>query len=297
MTWAILVVVLLVIIIAYVIYLTRLLRHQSRPLNINDHVGIANLIIGSVINITVLVVAIFSLMIAIKSYDSANKSGDEQLKALDAARRAIITSGTEQKESLDKSHNALDLVVKTVRTQQQILNKNLGAANAQLTIIQEQRQRELARPNIHARLVNPAHLSMSVTNISKNKVAREVNYELIVINLDRKEPNGYFAVHSTRTETMSSIAPGSGFLPTSLEFVGAVPNKGDRLFGYLSAGCPECEAQRLYWLYCKYGESGWYHEGTIGDYPYPIFRYTSNTANDILGKFHKHTKNAILDAY
>lgn len=296
MSWAKIGMLLLLVFVAYSIYLFRLIRHQNRPLNLSDHLGIANLIIGSLINAIVLIVAIASLKIAFDSFYSAKQSGDEQLKALEAARKAIITTGTEQKISLDQSHNALDSVVKIAAAQQKLLSKSLMTSKTQLTIIQKQRQRELERPNIYAELVNTSSLekygytdnllAIKVYNRS-HKVARDVIYRFIMIDLERPNGTGHFETCYINSDTLTPIAPGPPFLTRSLQLNGPVPNKSDRLFGYLYVECPECETQRVYWLYYKYDEAGWYHEGASSDYP-DLFKITSNNVNEVLKSFQKH---------
>jgi len=292
MSWAILLGLLVIAIFAgYAVYLFKFIKHQPNPLNLSDHVGISGVFANGII----LVVAIASLIIAYYSYESAKQGGDEQLKALESARKAIITTGTEQKKTLDQSHEALNSVVSSAKVQQQLLTKSLQASQTQLTIIQEQRKRELDRPNIYAKFINPLSLEVSIINISKNKVASDVHYELILVNLDRlNNESGYFELYSKR-RNISPIAPGTEFLPESLECSGPVPNKGDRLFGYLTLGCRECETQRFYWLFYKYGETGWYHEGTVSDYPYPIFQYkVSSNMTDILKTFKSHSNLHVI---
>ena len=63
-------------------------------------------------NLVVLVVALVSLLYAIASYDSADQSATAQLKALEAARVAIVNVGERQQKTLDDSRDALADVVK-----------------------------------------------------------------------------------------------------------------------------------------------------------------------------------------
>jgi hypothetical protein len=34
----------------------------------------------------------------------------------------------------------------------------------------------------------------------------------------------------------------------------------DEVFGYMSVSCPECERERVYWVYVKWPKGGWYSE-------------------------------------
>ena len=79
------------------------------------------------LEVLVAIIALVSLQIAVASYEDAQKSGTEQLKALESARKALeVATGIAGK-------------------QQTLLEKNLNTAEAHLALVQKQREEEMKR--------------------------------------------------------------------------------------------------------------------------------------------------------
>lgn len=90
--------------------------------------------LGDLTNMATLVIAIFSLYVAVAAYQKSVKDSEEQQK------------------SLDDSRKQLQAVVDAASKQQEILTKNLETSKAQLNLLEEQWKRELERqgrkPNV-----------------------------------------------------------------------------------------------------------------------------------------------------
>jgi len=81
--------------------------------------------LSDILNFVALLVALFSLYIAMRSYDDATKSGEQQQKVLESSRQA------------------LEKVVGTAQKQQNLLEQNLEASRTQLAVVKEQWQTQL----------------------------------------------------------------------------------------------------------------------------------------------------------
>lgn len=125
-------------------------------------------------NIATLVIAIFSLYVAVAAYQQSVKDGKEQQENIDASRRqlqAVVDAATKQQELLKQN-------LETSKSQQQILTTNLETSKAQLGLLQEQWRREqehLARKPI-------AEVTMWVggkeTSIEEIRKLTEVEFRL-----------------------------------------------------------------------------------------------------------------------
>ena len=94
----------------------------------------------TVINVVLLVVAVVSLWIAIAAYKDAHASGEDQLKALGAARQAIVDTGSQQQKTLEGSRQALEGVLNTVQQQEAVTREALRTAHQQQTVLSQQLQ-------------------------------------------------------------------------------------------------------------------------------------------------------------
>src|SRR5712691_1740059 len=94
---------------------------------LKDRVQLGKLALGDIVNIAAVLMAAFSLFVAIAAYRDATRSGAEQQRTLDASR------------------SALEVVVETATKQQQLLERAAGTLDTQLSLLQEQARRELER--------------------------------------------------------------------------------------------------------------------------------------------------------
>lgn len=277
----------ILVICAEIVFVVRQVRNKRMKnlsdMGISDHVAL-------LVNLILLGTAVIALQISLSAYNDAHKSGDEQLRALAAARQAIVETGGQQVAELNSARAALNSVVDIAGKQRTLLEGNLKTSAAQLSIIRQQQARELAQPDVDATIVNPTGLGVIVHNTSKIKVARDVKYQVILKNLDHPYLTTFQIVSGTLQE-VDYIRPDGNYLPTTLQFISspaspAVEN-GNRLFGYLTVQCPDCKRMRVYWILWRYGVDGWYHEGTPTEYPM-LYGLDQQTAAVVVQIFMKH---------
>jgi len=97
--------------------------------------------IGDLTNIATLVVALFSLYVAVAAYQKSVKDSEEQQKSLDASReqlQAVVDAATKQQEILSRN-------LETSKAQQELLSKSLEISKSQLGLVKEQRKEEQER--------------------------------------------------------------------------------------------------------------------------------------------------------
>lgn len=256
-----------------VVFLCLHVRRQNRPgkLSLSDKTNI----VATVVNIVLLVLAVVSIHIALKSYQTAQKSGAQQQGTLDASKDAlssVVGALKEQQGTLNDSRLALKQSVDIITEQKKLLQQSVQTSRNQLAVLDAQWKRQLEQPDIHAVPVYPAKPAIIVMNKSKIKPVRDGLYQLIAVNIDRWLGDRYQSV-SNRATKVDSIRPDGSYLPSTLELI-PDPNqpleKGNRLYGYLSVSCPDCIAHRLYWVLIKYGEEGWYAELSKTDQEYSL---------------------------
>jgi hypothetical protein len=115
------------------------------------------------------------------------------------------------------------------------------------------------KPDAAILVSNLRDISITVQNTSK-VVLREPRYSVGIFDLDAGPPG------SDRTSLSVSIPSfkdqwlraGDGFGPYPL--FRSPPPAGHQLFGFIRATCPDCIAERQYWLSIVSGKSGWYGE-------------------------------------
>lgn len=280
MGWIIIGIVLLLCICGYVIYLIRLIRRQSSPLSFTDHVAIASFATGFFLNLVFLIIAIVSLKVAFDSYTTAMQGGEEQLKALQEARNAIVSTGADQKQSLEESRKVLDRVISIIKKEYAVLENSYKISASQLDIIKEQRRRELEQPDVHLALFYTDNFSVQVINKGK-KIARDTLYQGLFLNLSRPSKNAFQWANAIPTE-VKYIRPGSSFSPTEVTWHfgnGDTPLKqGDRLFGYMSVQCTDCVQDRIYWVYFEYAGEGSYSEGSGDAYSMAVLEVETSVS-------------------
>ncbi len=97
--------------------------------------------IGDLTNMATLVVAIFSLFVAVAAYQKSVEDNEEQQKSLDASReqlQAVVDAATKQQEILSRN-------LETSKAQQELLSKNLEISKSQLDLVKAQRKEEQER--------------------------------------------------------------------------------------------------------------------------------------------------------
>src|SRR6267142_3944535 len=115
-------------------------------------------------------------------------------------------------------------------------------------------------PDVQFTLVYPKSAAVLIVNPT-DRIVRDARYALVVWNLDKPDQINPFPI-PTSTASGDFIQPHAGWGPNqTFEMPTVMPllKKGDHLFGYATATCPNCLAHE-YWVYVEYGTGGWYAE-------------------------------------
>jgi hypothetical protein len=111
-------------------------------------------------------------------------------------------------------------------------------------------------PDVFPLLAEPKEPVIVLQNESAN-VAQNIKWGVVIWNVDIPEPNQNPLQIPFQTfdflRAYQSSAPEQLFTPTILSKV----KPGNRLFGYVTAECPECATSRDAWVYIEYGKGGW----------------------------------------
>jgi hypothetical protein len=119
--------------------------------------------------------------------------------------------------------------------------------------------------DIELQFVYPtAEVAIYELNKSTDTVLRDPKYSPGIWNLDSPQLNEPLQIP---VQGGDYIRPKDALGP--LQFIGTPAalqriKTGDRLFGFVIASCSNCIANRMYWLYIKYGYGGWYAEESRG---------------------------------
>jgi hypothetical protein len=266
---------LIVLIAAFAVFLYSNVRKKQRKqgLSLADKTNIAM----TVVNLMSLILAVVSIQIAVSSYQAAQESGKQQQQTLDASKSSlssVVESLKKQQGTLDASRLALNESLTVMTAQQKLLQHSVQTSRNQLAVLDAQWKRQLEQPDIHAVLVYPAKPAVIVTNKSKIKPVKDGLYTFITLNIDRWLGDRYQMVQQASSK-VDSLRPEGSYLPSTLNLVIDPPQsqplgKGDRLYGYLSISCPDCIANRLYWVLIKYGQEGWFVEVSNNDPEYSL---------------------------
>jgi len=128
------------------------------------------------------------------------------------------------------------------------------------------------RPDCGVRVVNPGSAAIVVYNRSK-AILNSPQYSVYIWDLDAGSRNSLPTYEQLFKDKW--LRPGGqtgdAFGPWRIFETFPEPKLGDRLFGYARTTCPECVTERFYWIYTKYGESGWYGEMRGKGAPNPRF--------------------------
>jgi hypothetical protein len=126
------------------------------------------------------------------------------------------------------------------------------------------------KPDISAAIVYPQEIALLIYNRS-NAAAKDPTALIALWDLDNLEehPNplqipGYSGKDGFIT------ARGGYLVPLALaghENVKSQLKRGDRIFGFITVGCPDCREAKAYWVYAVHGLGGWYAQSEKGKAP------------------------------
>jgi hypothetical protein len=125
-----------------------------------------------------------------------------------------------------------------------------------ISVRQAYRLHEL--PDVEMRLVYPQIPAVLLVNPS-SKVVQQPKYMIVIWNLNKPGSE----VLPIPTKVGDYIRPKEGLGPNqlvSLPQVAPLLTRGDHLFGFGMALCPDCASTRYYWIYIEHGVGGWYAE-------------------------------------
>lgn len=100
------------------------------------------------------------------------------------------------------------------------------------------------------------------------------------------------------TQTSDFIRPGRNWGPSTFFGLSRVKARlagGDRVLGVVTVTCPDCMRDRVYWLYAKIGEAGWYAE-MDGFNPYALARLL-DSPDTVVEAFHAAVPSEIRVAF
>jgi hypothetical protein len=263
---------------------------SGQRLPLSDYVAV----VGAALNVVFLVIAVISLHVAVTTYNDAKRSGDEQTKVLQASRDAlagVAQSLDKQEDTLEKSRQALDSSVESAIAQQDLLSESVRNSKEQLGILRSQWVRELEQPDASASFYYPQEPSIQLFNRSAIKPARDANYQLIALNLN-KVKDRVFQLVQTATTSAGTLFPKASYIPTKLNLLRNPDqplSKGDRIFGYLIIDCPDCKQRRAYWFLIRFEEDGWYREMVPPFKSYLLDKITPESADATVDDFMKNT--------
>lgn len=122
-----------------------LYRHKGLSLSDKANIGM------TIVNIVLLILAVVSIHIAVKSYQSANESGSQQQKTLDAAKDSLLSVVgvlNKQQETLNDSRRALDESASVMTEQKKLLQESVQTSRNQLAVLNAQSKRLLEQTDI-----------------------------------------------------------------------------------------------------------------------------------------------------
>ena len=124
------------------------------------------------------------------------------------------------------------------------------------------------QPDITAMIVYPQEIALYLLNKS-HAVVRNPSGLIALWNLDNlgNQPNP-LQIPSYSGDAF--IKPGQRLLPLPLAGHPNVKNqikKGDRIFGFITVTCLNCEGTKIFWVYAVQGVGGWYAPCEKGKYP------------------------------
>jgi hypothetical protein len=115
------------------------------------------------------------------------------------------------------------------------------------------------RPEVAIRFQDPDLPTLVLLNTS-GVVAQNIKWWVLLFNIDRYTP-GSLPIAPIRSSTFDFLRAHAPSIPQSLSAEPGFFNivkPGDRLYGSAIVDCPECKRSRTYFVYLKWGESGWY---------------------------------------
>jgi hypothetical protein len=120
-------------------------------------------------------------------------------------------------------------------------------------------------PEISAMFIQATSPGIVLFNRSQ-VVVHDPTCALQMWNLSKTPPITFPSFDAPQTNRF--IKPGTGVVAASFDNPTMKPllSDGDRIFGYVSADCPECKDTRFYWLYAVYNHptESWYSEIPVG---------------------------------
>ncbi len=115
------------------------------------------------------------------------------------------------------------------------------------------------KPEVVLHFVYPTSPALVLQNVTDG-IARDMLWEVVLWNIDLPDRIDPLPIPST---AYSWLRPRSSGGPQSLfdtPQVASLLKPGSRLYGSAEVSCPECERSHTYFVFIKWGESGWFAE-------------------------------------
>ena len=121
-------------------------------------------------------------------------------------------------------------------------------------------------PDVEMLLVYPQSAAVLIRNPS-SKIVQQPKYAIVIWNLDKSDSREPLPIPAA---TGDYIKPEDSWGPNQLVDLPKVKSlltRGDHLFGFGMALCPNCTSTHYYWIYIEHGIGGWYAELPKGQSP------------------------------
>lgn len=184
-----------------------------------------------------------------------------------ATEASLVTMGRDAYES-----KILGMETRWQQKIQQAPNKSPTSASTTTVTSKPEKPQTIVsakKPDISIQVEYAAGFAVTLVNTG-DVVLRDPKFSAVVWDLDIADRNDPLPVPVWAATPNDWLRPGEGMGPqgvVGLPNVFALVKKGDRIFGYIWASCPDCIRSKYYWVYEVVGQGGWYSELPAGQFP------------------------------
>lgn len=114
-------------------------------------------------------------------------------------------------------------------------------------------------PDVKLIFVHPKQPGVMLLNQSA-KTAANIKYGGYIANVSAADPRKPLPIPFGTFDFLKPNSSSGLYQIFEQPAVANLIKPGDRLFGYISITCPECERTRIYWVSVLWGDGGWYSE-------------------------------------
>jgi hypothetical protein len=115
-------------------------------------------------------------------------------------------------------------------------------------------------PDVSLKFVEPSYPSLVIVNTSRDSIARDMKWEVILWNEDLPDRNDPLPIPVSTFDWLKPHTEGGPEDLFGSPLVKPLLKNGDHLFGSAAIDCPTCIKGRAYFVSIVYGEGGWFAE-------------------------------------